>query len=48
MKDGHIMHKQGNCSYAQILKEVGPPAEKLALSLIKLMKYGIVQFFLYE
>ena len=29
-------------------KEVGPLTAKLALLLIKFMKYGIVQFLLYE
>ena len=32
----------------QYIKEVGPLTAKLALSLIKFMKYGIVQFLLYE
>ena len=31
-----------------MLKEVGPQTAKLALKLIKFMKYGIVQFLLYE
>ena len=40
--------EQLDCKEISIVKEVGPLKAKMALSLLKYMEYGIVQFLLYE